>query len=120
MRDLTELNSFRDRSQHVFERYGTFGDDKSGAFQIPHPATGVKLTCIAAAGDGWDHVSVSLSNRCPNWVEMEFVKRRFFRDDEVAMQLHVKVKDHINVHPYVLHLWRPHHQPIPVPPKEYV
>jgi hypothetical protein len=32
------------------------------------------------------------------------------------MQLHVAVKEHINCHPYCLHIWRPHDQVIPLPP----
>ena len=53
---------------------------------------------------------------------MEYVAKLFFRDDEVAMQLHVPAKDHINNHPFVLHWWRPHSKlkRIPLPPKGYV
>jgi len=69
---------------------------------------------------GWDHVSVSRTSRCPNWPEMEFVKRKFFEDNETAMQLHVAIADHINMHPYTLHLWRPHNAEIPMPPKDAV
>jgi hypothetical protein len=88
----------------------------------PDPAEGGcfllgKLHIIASWGGGWDHVSVSLHDRCPTWDEMERVKRAFFLDGETAMQLHVPVKDHINVHPYCLHLWRPHEGSIPLPPK---
>jgi hypothetical protein len=89
-------------------------------FNVPHPATGTKLRVLASANDGWDHLSVSLLNRCPNWPEMDFIKRKFFRDDEVAMQLHVTPEDHINVHPYVLHIWAPHDVKIPLPPKVFV
>jgi hypothetical protein len=55
----------------------------------------------------WDHVSVSRGDRCPTWDEMEYVKRLFFKRDETAMQLHVPPTDHVNNHPYCLHLWRP-------------
>jgi len=68
----------------------------------------------------WDHVSVSRANRCPNWPEMEHVKRLFFQDTETAMQLHVPAADHINNHPYCLHLWRPHGVEIPRPPAIFV
>ena len=51
---------------------------------------------------------------------MEFVKRKFFEDNETAMQLHVAIADHINMHPYTLHLWRPHNAEIPMPPKDAV
>jgi len=66
------------------------------------------MRVMASAGMGWDHVSISRQNRCPNWPEMEHIKRLFFRDDETAMQLHVPPSDHISIHPYCLHLWRPH------------
>lgn len=75
-----------------------------------------RLRIVAARGEGWDHVSVSLEHRAPNWEEMEMVKRAFFKDDECAMQLHVPPTDHINCHPNVLHLWRPHWKHIPRPP----
>jgi hypothetical protein len=65
----------------------------------------------------WEHVSVSLPDRCPTWDEMEWVKRRFWKADEIVMQLHVAVDDHINCHPYCLHLWRPVFEQIPLPPK---
>lgn len=78
------------------------------------------LGIIASWVDGWDHVSVSRKDRCPTWDEMETVKRLFFTDDETAMQLHVPPSDHINVHPYCLHLWRPHGAAIPMPPQGMV
>jgi len=80
----------------------------------------VKLAVVASFGGDWDHVSVSLRNRTPIWAEMDWVKRHFFDDDEVVMQLHVAARDHISIHPHTLHLWRPHHHKIPLPPKAYV
>jgi hypothetical protein len=68
----------------------------------------------------WDHVSVSLPRRCPNWPEMEFVKRLFFRDDEAAMQLHPPLSDYVSCHPYCLHIWRPTEAAIPLPPSSFV
>jgi hypothetical protein len=72
---------------------------------------------IASIGCDWDHVSVSLEKRCPTWIEMDYVKRLFFHQDEVVMQLHPAEKDHVNVHSYCLHLWRPQKEEIPLPPK---
>lgn len=77
---------------------------------------GQALRIIATAGLGWDHVSVSLRDRCPTWAELELVKRRLFEDHETAMQLHVPPADHINNHEFCLHLWRPHDVDIPRPP----
>lgn len=114
MRPLSLLNVFRDRAWE--RRFGGEGDDHGGCFKVKSPIDGGDLSIIASTGMGWDHVSVSRPNRCPNWPEMEHVKRLFFRDSETAMQLHVPPADHINCHPHCLHLWRPHDLEIPRPP----
>jgi hypothetical protein len=88
------------------------------AFEFIHK--GERMLVLAATQDGWDHVSVSFKDRCPTWDEMEWVKRAFFRPDEVAMQLHVAEADHISFHPYTLHLWRKTDGSIPLPPKKHV
>lgn len=74
------------------------------------------LRVIASNGFGWDHVSVSLVDRCPVWEEMEHVRSIVFLPEETAMQLHVPDSDHISHHPNCLHMWRPHALPIPRPP----
>lgn len=120
MRNLTstpEIN--KARIHHITEGWG---DDKSGAFQFDRPGLkfGTRMLVVAASDGGWDHVSVSVFARTPTWEEMEWVKRLFFHDNEVVMQLHVATSDHINIHPHVLHLWRPTELTIPLPPKEFV
>jgi hypothetical protein len=121
VRDLSELDAYRQRDRRVLEMYGSVGDETCGVFNLPSPRTGARLHCIASSGDGWDHVSISLPNRIPNWQEMELVKRTFFKDDETAMQLHVPLADHISKHPNCLHLWRPNDgREIPRPPPEFV
>jgi hypothetical protein len=111
MKDLAELEHFRDPA---------YSFDDGGLFWLPSPVDRAPLKVIASNGMSWDHVSVSRRNRCPNWLEMDFVKRWFFRPDECAMQLHVPEAEHINYHPYCLHLWRPQRQEIPRPPGEMV
>lgn len=105
------------RNPSEFEKYliDEAGID-GGAYALRSPLDQKALLVIASWGAGWDHVSVSRSNRCPNWNEMASVKRIFFRDDETVMQLHVPDGEHINCHPYALHLWRPQHGDIPRPP----
>lgn len=116
MRSLYELNPQRDTSHEVMQIYGGYGDDTCGVFNLPSNVDGVVLRIVASSDGGWDHVSVSRPDRCPAWEEMEQVKRAFFKDDETAFQLHVPPDDHINVHPFCLHLWRPTRQQIPMPP----
>ena len=96
--------------------------DHCGAFEITYPGTGYHLRVIATDGlggafsDVWEHVSVSLRNRCPNWAEMSFIKDLFWDETETVMQLHVPKADHKNCHPYCLHLWKPRDLVIPRPP----
>ncbi len=110
MRNLHELDRYRAVGPDVIKIYGSTGDDKNGIFRVG------PMLVIASSGWGWDHVSVSLADRCPDWHEMEKIKRMFFKDDEVAMQLHVPPNEHINYCETALHLWRPLNEAIPRPP----
>lgn len=122
MRNLHELDSFRISDERVREAYGWTGDETCGAFRLQLHREGPTFLVIASNDKGWDHLSVSLRERCPGWEEMDRIKRIFFKPDEVAMQLHLPVTDHINCHPHTLHIWRPHgtKRAIPLPPKEMV
>lgn len=92
-----------DRYRVSDNAFGEMGNN--GAFIIPCGKVGLRV--ISSNGMGWDHVSVSLSNRCPTWDEMDFIKNLFFKDDEAVMQLHPPRKNWVNNHPFCLHLWRP-------------
>ena len=115
MKDLTKI-AHRCTGREVVARFGGVGDHGNGMFRMPSPIDQAPLVVLASNGEGWEHVSVSRVNRCPNWPEMDFIKRLFFKPDEVVMQLHVADDDHISYHPYCLHLWRPLDQAIPLPP----
>lgn len=108
MRSLEHLN------KHRKALMGCLGDNYNGMFKIPYRS--YELLVMASNGDGWDHVSVSLNNRCPNWEEMNYIKDLFFREDECVMQLHPPKEEYVNNHPYCLHIWRPQEQEIPRPP----
>jgi hypothetical protein len=96
--------------------------ERCGAFLIPGPNSGRALKCLVSDGrdDGWEHVSVSLPSRCPNWLEMSYIKDLFWAEDEWVVQFHPAKSDHINVHPYCLHMWRPLNEQFPTPPKAAV
>ena len=102
-------------------QFATGPGEPFGKFFIPGPC-GRELQVIASSGDKelgvpWEHVSVSLPNRCPNWIEMCFIKRLFWDDEEVVMQLHPAKSKWVNNHPNCLHLWRPLEETIPLPPQ---
>jgi hypothetical protein len=120
MKNLRDFDHYRMTRAAVRELWGWEGDETCGAFEIPSPIDRAMLRVIASTEGGWDHVSVSRQNRCPNWTEMEHVAALFFRADEAAMQLHVPASDHVNMHPYCLHWWRPQGIAIPRPPAIFV
>ena len=92
----------------------TVEDGNNGLFFVSYKSAILK--CIASDGAGWEHVSVSLPHRCPNWSEMCHVKKVFWDPDDVVMQLHPPESQYVNHHPFCLHLWRPIGVDIPLPP----
>lgn len=81
---------------------------------------GINLLAVTSWGLGWDHVSVSTARRCPTWDEMALVARAFFEPGDTLMQLMVPESDHVNIHPFCLHWWRPQQAEIPRPPSMMV
>jgi hypothetical protein len=90
-------------------REGRLGSDSSygcnGAFNLIGP-TGMNLAVIASDNLGWEHVSVSLKHRPPNWAEMCFVKNLFWDEEETVLQFHPAKSEYVNCHPNCLHLWK--------------
>ena len=105
-------------------RTGNYASDSSygmtGAFKLTGPC-GRELIIMAntanALSGGWEHVSVSLSSRPPNWQEMCFVKDLFWESEECVVQFHVPASKHINLHPYTLHMWRRPGREFELPPE---
>ena len=77
-------------------------------------------TVVFSSGGGWEHVSVSYTNRTPTWEEMCKVKDMFWNDDECVVQFHPPKSEYVNLHPYCLHLWRKVGKNFETPPKFYV
>lgn len=86
----------------------------NGAFLLE--ISGAPVRVIASDGAGWEHVSVSLKDRCPTWEEMYQVKALFWDDQDCVVQFHPPKSEYVNNHPYCLHLWRPIGVEIPLPP----
>lgn len=118
MKNLNEFNEYRIRN-----KFGFLGDNQVGQFFIP--LRGVTFQVVASVGEGWDHVSVSILYekdgktlvRIPNYEEMNIVKNMFFEDSEPVIEVHPKKADYVNQNEFVLHLWRPLDQELPLPPE---
>lgn len=90
----------------------SFGNN--GAFFIPFES--YILEVIASDGAGWEHVSVILKNRCPNWKEMCFIKSLFWDETDCVVQYHPPKAEYVNNHETCLHLWRSTTDIFPLPP----
>ncbi len=77
-----------------------------GLFHVPFRSAELKVICCDGLETGWDHVSVSLPNRCPNWLEMSFVKTLFWDETDTVLQFHPKRSAYVDIHPHCLHLWK--------------
>lgn len=96
--------------------------ERFGAFLVQGPC-GAKLRILMSGGGGlpgelgaWEHVSVSLEKRIPNWLEMSFAKSLFWGEEECVLQFHPPASRHVNQHPNCLHLWRPVDDHVRQPP----
>lgn len=92
----------------------TEAEGNNGCFIIPFES--YEFTVIASDGMDWEHVSVSLNNRTPNWREMCFIKELFWEEDKCVIQYHPPKSEYVNNHKNCLHLWRPLKENIPMPP----
>jgi hypothetical protein len=55
----------------------------------------------------WTHISISRQNRIPSYKDLTEVKALFAGKDRFAVQVFPPERDHVNIHPYALHLWMP-------------
>jgi hypothetical protein len=109
-----KLEKYRNKKGMWASREG----DKFGLFFIPMSMGKAPLKVISSPlGEGeWDHVSVSLPNRCPTWDEMCFIKNLFWGEEETVIQFHPPKSEYVNNHPYCLHLWKNNKLKIETPP----
>lgn len=110
------------RAQHALIPF--LAGETCGYFRIPHSKIkDYYFHCIVGDGHGWEHVSVTISekrkapNRCPVWAEMCWLKDLFWDKTDCAVQYHPAESEYVNMHPFCLHLWRPITEKLPVPPK---
>lgn len=117
MREISEdLEKCRVRGSRMGSDV-TYGNN--GAFVISCPSTRRRLSIIVSNGEGWEHVSVHISNRpkdTPTWPEMCYVKDLFWEAEEGVVQFHPPKSVYVNCHFGTLHLWRSIETAIPMPP----
>ncbi len=55
----------------------------------------------------WIHVSVSRTDRIPDWEDLRLTKLAFIGPSRYAIQIVPPVDEYVNIHPNCLHLWSP-------------
>lgn len=119
MRSKPNLRADKYRKAHP-----VFGTSKPfsnwGYFEIGPMAIISSGDAEAPQAQGWEHVSVSLRDRCPTWEEMCKVKDLFWQEEEVVIQIHPAKSKHVNNHPFCLHLWRKPTATLDLPPPHLV
>jgi hypothetical protein len=105
----------------------TTSNGNNGVFVIPHyRISNYVFIVFASDGKDWEHLSIEvmpkekakkdkLPKRCATWEEMSYIKSLFWSEEDVVIQYHPAKSEYVNLHPYVLHLWRPIKEKIPVP-----
>ena len=77
---------------------------------------GKKWFVVASVNNGWQHVSISNSDGImPDWEVMEVLKKKFFKEDEFAIEFHPQKVDYVNNVVNCLHLWLPENGEFPYP-----
>lgn len=111
-------NQYRIRTNHTLASDDSYGN--SGAFRFQLSPT-AEAFCIASDEGGWEHVSVHIvedgQKETPTWEEMCAIKAIFWDEEDTVLQYHPAKSQYVNVHPNVLHLWRPVGIEFPKPPK---
>lgn len=118
MKDLRQLNEYRNMEKQKQFKSGDLRKSLFGIFEIPLK-TGIIAFAIADNGvrdSEWEHVSVSTPHRCLTWEEMCEIKDLFFDENEVVIQIHPAKKDYVNLHQFCLHLWKNKKKEFPLPP----
>lgn len=131
-----ELEGLRQRSAVIESATG----DRFGLFRVPVSASRAAIVIVSNGRDAdagpdeppvvpWEHVSVRVvkyqrtaggklkqTDETPSWDVMCRIKDLFFDEDETVLQFHPPKRDYVNIHPNVLHLWKPIGLDVPRPP----
>jgi hypothetical protein len=100
---LSKANRWRITSGKVGS---TAEDGFNGHFLVP--LEGDLWHLILSDGMGWRHLSCTNAQKkiLPNYHVMCRLKACFFPDDAWVVQFHPPPDEHVNDHPYCLHLWQ--------------
>ncbi len=110
MRDLQEIKlELNKRKMDILKANGVLPKERS-EFYFPMEDKFGYVSAINFLGDDWEHVMFNgfWLNRCPTYEEMAHLKDIFWKENEIAIQVHPKKSEYVNNcgYEYNLHLWR--------------
>lgn len=92
----------------------TYPEGEGIAIQCTKTGVRVIASWNIYAGQKWMHVSLSRGDRLPSYEDVCRVKEEIIGPERKAIQVHPPKSEHVNIHPYCLHLWSPiGHDPLP-------
>lgn len=110
MKNIEEIK----KTPNLFIEAETKNDGMGGKYYDKY--TGKWLNFIFSYQMGWEHLSVSMPSRTPTWEQMCIMKDIFWNKNEACVEYHPREEDYVNNHKHCLHIWRPTHEPLPIPP----
>ena len=110
MKNIEEIK----KTPNLFIEAETKNDGMGGKYYDKY--TGKWLNFIFSYQMGWEHLSVSMPSRTPTWNQMCIMKDIFWNKNEACVEYHPREEDYVNNHKHCLHIWRPTHEPLPIPP----
>ena len=67
--------------------------------------TVIQSEAIELDNKKWLHTSYSRRNRTPTYEDTKFIKDNFIGKDKKSIMVFPSESEHVNYHPYCLHLW---------------
>lgn len=110
MKSIEEIK----KTPNLFIEAETKNDGMGGKYYDKY--TGKWLNFIFSYQMGWEHLSVSMPSRTPTWDQMCIMKDIFWNKNEACVEYHPREEDYVNNHKHCLHIWRPTHETLPIPP----
>jgi len=87
-----------------------FKEDTGGTLWFRYGGPKGLLACISVLieldNKPWLHVSISRRDRIPSYEELVFAKETLIGKSKKAIQVFPADEEHVNQHPFCLHLWR--------------
>lgn len=109
MKDLQSINLAGNGLGNFLLKMHNVSEKERYEFEFPLTEIAYgECSAINFNDEEWEHIMLNLEehNRCASYEEMSVLKETFWEENEIAIQVHPKKSEYINLRQYALHLWR--------------